>query len=553
MPNLRPYQSTLKQDVYDAWKNGAANVLMRLDTGGGKTVILSDIIQEHVGASAIIAHRSELVGQLSLALARNGVRHNIIAAQATRRAIAGEHMIEFGRSFFDPSARAAVASVDTLVRAQGLTPWASQVTLWITDEGHHVVEDNKWHRAIELFTNPHVKGLLPTATPSRADGKGLGRHAQGVADVMVQGPPMRWLIEAGYLTDYRMVLVETDLHLLETDIGAGGDWSTATLRKAAKGSHIVGDVVKEYIKWGSGKLGVTFASDTETAGEITTAYQAAGVRAALLTGKTDGGLRRQMLRQFAARQLDQLVVVDIVSEGFDLPAIEVISLARKTNSLANYMQQFGRSLRIMDGKAKAIVIDHVGNFLRHGPPDRPRPWTLDSRDRGRMGEGDGIPMRPCVGIPPDAPGCYQPFERFYTECPHCGAPIAPPGTGGGRVSPGMVDGDMTEVDAETLAALRGAVEEIDMDLNAYREQQLRKGARPEWIGSHVKRRADQQVGQAMLRAAMAGWGGVQHAAGRSDREIQRLFFLTFGVDVLTAMTLPTIAAAELQARIEANV
>lgn len=552
MATLRPYQLALKQDVLNAWDDGAQNVLMRLDTGGGKTVILSDIIQEHAGASAVIAHRQELVSQLSLALARNGVRHNIIGAQATRRAIAGEHMVEFGRSFFDPSARAAVASVDTLIRAKGLDGWAGQVTRWICDEGHHVVEDNKWHRAIELFKNPNVKGLLPTATPSRADGKGLGRWASGVADVMVQGPPMRWLIDQGYLTDYRMVLVESDMQLLETEIGAGGDWSTATLRAAAKKSHIVGDVVDEYLKWGAGKLGVTFTSDTETAAEITQAYIARGVRAALLTGKTEGGLRRQMLRQFAARQLDQLVVVDIVSEGFDLPAIEVISLARKTNSLATYMQQFGRSLRLLAGKERAIVIDHVGNFLRHGPPDRPRPWTLNDRERGARMEPGGIPLRVCIGRPkaePPRPGCFQPFERTHDECPHCGAPLPEPV---GRSSPDQVDGDMTELDAETLAAMRGAVDELDAPWEQYREQLVRQHCPPAGIMANVKRRVDQQAAQVLLRGAMAQWGGRRYAEGRSDREMQREFFHRFGLDVLSAMTISSKDAAELQARIEAT-
>ena len=84
---LRPYQLTLKNDVYQAWNQGAKNVLMRLDTGGGKTVILSEIATEVPGPWAIIAHRHELVGQLSIALARNGVHHDLIASETTIRAI----------------------------------------------------------------------------------------------------------------------------------------------------------------------------------------------------------------------------------------------------------------------------------------------------------------------------------------------------------------------------------------------------------------------------------------------------------------------------------
>ena len=536
----RPYQTALADAVREQWAGGARNVLMRLDTGGGKTVILSNIVRAHVGASAVIAHRQELVGQLSLALARNGVRHNIIAATGTKRNIVQDHMALVGASFFDPGARCAVCSVDTLIRAEGMASWAAQVTLWVVDEGHHVVEANKWHRAIGMFTAAGVRGLLPTATPSRADGQGLGRHADGVADVMVQGPPMRWLVDQGYLSDYRIVCPDSDMLLLDDEIGASGDWSTAKLRAAAANSHIVGDVVQSYKRWGEGRLGVTFTPDTETAAEITAAYQGAGVRAGLLTGKTDPGVRRMLLRQFAAREILQLVVVDIVSEGFDLPAIEVASFARKTASLATYMQQFGRTLRPMAGKKAALIIDHVGNFLRHGPPDRPRDWTLDRRER-RGGSPGGIPFTVCLE-------CFEPYERFRAVCPHCDAPRPPPAS---RGSPAMVAGDLSELTPDVLAALRGAVAEVDMPLEAYRESLAARHVPLVGQLANVKRRAATQAAQATLREAMEGWVRGQVAAGLTDREIHRLFYLSWGVDVLTARALGVNDAAALTTRLTA--
>lgn len=556
----RPYQATLEAEVEGAWAAGYRNVLMRLDTGGGKTFILSRLHARHPGASCVIAHRQELVGQLSLALASQGLRHSLIAAKDTKRGIMAEHMAEFGRSFYDPGARAAVASVDTLIRAKDLGGWAGQVTRWTCDEGHHLVEDNKWHTAIGMFTHPACQGLLTTATPQRADGKGLGRHADGVADIMVQGPPMRWLIEDGWLTDYRVVCPESDMQLLEADIGASGDWSPTKLRAAAKASHIVGDVVASYQKWAAGKLGVTFCPDVETATEICAAYNAAGVPAGLLTGDTESGFRRHMLRQFKARQLLQIVAVDIISEGFDLPAMEVISLARKTASLAVYMQQFGRALRPMFApgfdldtqagrlasiaasvKPKALVIDHVGNFVRHGPPDRGREWTLDSRDR-KSAPGLGIPMRVCLS-------CKQPFERTLSACKWCQAEIPEPT---GRSSPEMVDGALAELDAETLARLRGEVAVVDMTAHEYGHRLAATGLHQIGIMANVKRHAAKQEAQATLRDMMARWGGPRHAAGHDDARIQREFWFTFGIDVLSAQALGASDAASLQQRIEAT-
>lgn len=536
---LRHYQSTLSADVHQAWAQGATNVLMRLDTGGGKTVILSDIIQKHQGASAVIAHRQELVSQLSLTLARNGIRHNLIASAPVRRAISALHILEVGRSYFDPGSRCAVASVDTLLRAEGLEAWAAQVTLWVNDEAHHVVLDNKWHTCLARFTHPLCRGLGPTATPKRADGKGLGAHADGVFHTMVQGPPMRWLIDQGFLTDYRIVCPDSDLRILE-EVGATGDWSPKQLKEASQRSHIIGDVVREYQRWAPGKLGITFTTDVDTAAAMTAAYRAAGVRAETLTGKTDDGYRRQILKQFAARQIDQIVAVDIVSEGFDLPAIEVASMARPTQSLALYMQQFGRALRPLEGKTHALIIDHAANTIRHqGPPDKPRAWSLDRRDK-KGGGGGGIPLRICTT-------CFQPYERTFYSCPRCGAPPPAPES---RSSPAAVDGDLAELDAETLARLRGEVGEADMDVDEYRKWLVSRNVTQVMYLTNAKRHVEKQEAQTVLREAMDVFGGYRRAEGKDDRQIQREFFLIFGIDVLTAQALGRAEALELSERIK---
>lgn len=511
---------------------------MRLDTGGGKTVTLADLVRDHAGASCVIAHRQELVGQLSLTIARYGVRHNVIASEATRRAISRLHVEELGYSLIDPGSRCVVASVDTLVRQELPAHWVSAVTLWIVDEGHHLVEDNKWHRAIGKFTHPACRGLLPTATPRRADGKGLGRGQGGVADVMVEGPPMRWLIDQGYLTDYRIVCPPSDLEML-ADVSASGDWSTKQLREAAQRSHIVGDIVKAYLHFARGKLGITFSTDVETAGEITAAYRLAGVRAETLTGKTDDGLRRSIIRRFAAREIDQIVAVDIVSEGFDLPAIEVASMGRPTASLALYMQQFGRTLRPMAGKGKAIIIDHAANVIRHmGPPDKPRIWTLERGERRKSAASDAIPLRICVA-------CFEPYERIYRACPHCGH-CPPPA---GRSSPAMVDGDLAELSPEILAGLRAAVEAADISVEQKRQELRDAFAPPIGIAAGVNRHAERQAALAELRHAMAAEGGRWHAEGLDDVTMQRRFFLTYGIDVLSAQALPTAEARALAMKI----
>lgn len=541
MLSLRPYQLALKADVFSAWNQGAKNVLMRLDTGGGKTVILADIVRERGGFAAVIAHRNELVSQLSMALARVGILHRIIAAKKVAQAITREQIAEFGRAYVDPSAPVGVVSVDTLNRASGLESWLAQVTTWIVDEGHHLLRDNKWGRAVSRFSNPHALGLLPTATPSRADGAGLGRHADGLADVMVEGPPMSWMIGEGFLTDYEVVCPESDLSRFLDDVGKSGDWSQAQLRRAAQRSQIIGDVVKGYLTFAAGRLGITFSTDVETAKGIAQRFNEAGVPAAVLTGDTEYNVRRDLLRRYERREILQLVTVDVVSEGFDLPAIEVGCMARPTMSLALYMQQFGRILRPMPGKGKALLIDHVGNFLKHRGPDLPRVWTLDRREKRSSGEGGAIPKRVCANV-----ACCRPYDRIFDTCPYCGTPAPEPE---GRSSPEMVDGALSKLDPEVLARLRGLGDERDLDPISYQVKLQQKHVPSIAIPRLLRQHLAAQEAQAELRARMAEWGGFRRAEGLTDDQIQRRFFFEYGLDVLTARGLGATEARALAERI----
>ena len=525
---LRDYQKHLYDDIHAEWTKGARNVLAVAPTGSGKTSTFAKVIHDHPGASIAIAHRNELVSQISMSLARNGVRHRIIGPKDLIRTCVGLHVGELRRSYFDPDAAHGVAGVDTLVKRPPDNPWFRQVTLWVQDECHHLLAANKWGKATALF--PNAKGLGVTATPTRADGRGLGRHADGLMDVMVESPGMRALIGMGFLTDYRIFAPPSDINLANVPISASGDFSPEPLRAAVHKSHIVGDAVQHYLRIAPGKLGVTFAVDVESATEIAAAYRQAGVPSEVVSAKTPPALRAAILARFARGDLKQLVNVDLFGEGFDLPAIEVVSMTRPTQSFALYAQQFGRSCRIMDGKQHAIIIDHVSNVMRHGLPDAPRVWTLDRRERRSRGKPDDvIPVRTC-------PSCLSVYERIYRECPFCGHYPEP----SGRSGPEMVDGDLAELSPETLARLRG---EIDKPLV------LPYGAAPEVAGAIKKRYHERQVAQGLLREAMAQWGGEQVARGLDLSQAQRRFWITYGIDVASAQALRRADATTLMERI----
>lgn len=525
----------MSDEIDNAWTR-VRNVLGVLPTGGGKTFIFSaKIAAQNGSACCAIAHRKELVSQMSMALAREGVRHRIIGSNDLRRQCVSMHMAELGRDYHSPNSPIAAAGVDTLINHDRDDPWLKQVKLWVQDEAHHVLKGNKWGEACSMF--PNARGLGVTATPLRADGKGLGAHADGLFEAMVVGPSMRKLIARGYLTDYRVFIPPNDLDLRDVNVTESGDFSPEKLKKARRKSHITGDAVTHYLALTPGRLGVVFDTDIETATETALAFKARGVKAEVVSSKTPDHLREMLLRQLRNREIQLLVNVDLFGEGFDLPAIEVVIMARPTQSYALYAQQFGRALRIMEGKDWAYVIDMVGNVIRHGLPDARREWTLDRREkRARSAVNDAIPLTACLS-------CFLPFERIYPACPHCGAPIPI----AERSGPKHVDGDLLELDPAVLAKMRGEIERIDRP--PVYPSNLDSNARTHIYRTHTQRQIEQQA----LRATIALWTGWQDTLGRRDPRVQqRAFWHTFGLDVASAMALNSADARKLNDTIKAE-
>lgn len=545
MIHLRDYQQKLLDDIYEAWRR-VRSVLAVLPTGGGKTVCFASIIHDHVGASAAIVHRKEIVGQISQALGRLGVKHRVVAPEGVVRRIRRRHLKEFGKSFVDQQALCGVVSVQTLTsRSAGndreLQAWVGQVTLAVYDEGHHYVKKGLWAKAVECM--PRAKLLFVTATPQRADGLGLGADSDGFAEVMVEGPSLQWLIDEGYLCRFVYKAPRSDLRVEDIPITASGELNAKELRKRVVESHLVGDVVQQYLKFTPGKLAILFATDVTTSEEFAVELQAHGTAAAALSGETEQGERDSVLDQFEAGTVRVLSNVDLFDEGFDVPAADVAILARPTESLAKYLQMVGRVLRPVyakgydlstrEGRLAAIaagpkpfatIIDPVRNWERHGAPNWPRLWTLDGRAVGSRDKSDVVPQRVC-----DA--CTQPYRAFLKACPYCGSVNEPQG----RSLPEQVDGDLYDLDVEGMAALFAKMRAADMPAEQYALDQIARNIPPIGRAADMRRHEAAKYRRQVLRELIAWWIGCQ--PGRDIREIYKRFYFRFGVDIATAHTL----------------
>jgi hypothetical protein len=300
----------------------------------------------------------------------------------------------------------------------------------------------------------------------------------------------------------------------------------------------------------------------ETATDIAARFNAAGIPAAIVHAGTSDEDRARHISSFARRELLQLVNVDLFGEGFDLPAIEVVSMARPTESYSLYAQQFGRALRLLispdlhavwegltpeqrlgrileSTKPRAVIIDHVGNVERHMLPDAERIWTLEPSKGEPSGRAKNeVPMRTCLNAE-----CLAVYERTHPFCPLCGHTPVP----ARRTGPELVDGDLTELSEDALARLRGRVIDLASTFTPH------VGVPHVANLANAKRHRHDIECQKALRESLAWWAGIQRRDGRSDRESMRKFYHTFGVDVLSAQALKAADALPLADKINQKI
>jgi DNA repair protein RadD len=473
MIQLRPYQTTAVAQVRAAYAAGKRAPLLVLPTGGGKTTIFSYVTASAVAKGKtvyLLAHRAELVKQIAATLGRFGTRHRVIAPGPIVRQVQVAHFKACGRSLVDPAARVVVASVQTLVKRlddASLPP----PDIIVVDEAHHLTADSTWGRICAQW--PEARLLPVTATPCRLDGKGLGLGAGGFADEMVMGPSMRELIDAGFLSPYRIFAPPNALDLTGVRTRMG-DYAKDQLASAMDKPTITGDAVQHYQRLTPGKRAVAFCVSIGHAQHVAAEFQAAGVASEFMDGTMDAAERDRVIKRFESGQTLVLTSCDIVSEGFDLPAIEVAILLRPTQSLALYLQQVGRALRPFEGKTEAVILDHVGAVVTHGLPDEDREWSLDGVRKTKRAANDNDPG---VDRVMTCGKCFT-IHLPAPECPTCGHvyPVR-------ERKPEQADGDLVELGADQLEALRrqkralqGSAQTVEqlvgLGMNSFRAQKI---------------------------------------------------------------------------------
>lgn len=346
---LYGYQKDALKEIFERFDTAPQDyhLLYQLPTGGGKTVIFSEIVRRYIEKFnkkvLVLTHRIELSKQTSKMLVEFGVKNKIINSTAN---------LEDQEDFY-----CFVAMVETLKnRLNDDKLDISDIGLVIVDEAHY----NSFTKIFKFFHESFILGV--TATPLSSNIK-LPMY-ENYQELFV-GESIQDLIESEYLAKGNMYSYNVGLTSLE--VGANGDYTVKSSEDLYTNSDMLSKLIAAYEETAKGKKTLIFNNGINTSIQVYHAFKKAGYPIAHLDNTNTRKEREFILKWFHKTPNAIITSVSILTTGFDEPSIEAIILNRATKSLTLYYQMIGRGSRIFGNISAFDVIDLGNNFHRFGP------------------------------------------------------------------------------------------------------------------------------------------------------------------------------------------
>ena len=375
---LYDYQKEMMGKIDTAFKS-CQSVMVQMPTGTGKTVLLTEVVKNEKGRVKnpcvwIVVHRRELVEQI-----RETLETMLNCSSSTPNTTT---------SLLLDDSRIKVMSIQWLSRHY--PEMEEMPSLIVIDEAHHAVA--KTYKEV-MDAYPEAKKLGLTATPCRLTRRGF----TDLFDVLLQSWSAKKFIADGWLSlyDYMSIREDSEDWRLVNSLkkrGADGDFSLREMSEKLNVQPSIERLCDTVRRYAANKKGITYAIDIAHAEHIAEAYRQHGINAVAISSKTPLEERKAIIERFKETSVGDsyskpcnaflkqkaniqvLVNVDLFGEGFDCPDVEFIQLARPTLSLAKYLQQVGRGMRVFEGKKYCLILDNVGLYRLFGLPSDDRDW-----------------------------------------------------------------------------------------------------------------------------------------------------------------------------------
>ena len=402
MLELRDYQRAAIDGLYQYWADGRGeNPLIVAPTGSGKSLIIASLVMDacsYLGTRILmLTHVKELLEQNAQELLKLYPTANF-----------GFYSASIGQKRLDK--QITFAGIQSIWEKAPLMIPAPDLVL--IDEAHMLPKKTttrygKFIADLKLC-NPMVKIVGLTATPYRLDSGYLHKGSDAIFDGIAYDIPVGMLMDQGYLSTVISKGGAKKIDLTNVHM-RGGEYIEAELASAASDPELVRATVAEIADLGADrKAWLIFASGVDHAGLLAQGFADLGVKAEVVTGADGMADRDAKINAFKRGELKCLINVNVLTTGFNVPAVDLVALVRATASTGLYVQMVGRGTRTSPGKENCLILDYGDNVARHG--------FIDQVQVSKKPQGDGggdAPVKEC-------PSCQTMCHAAVRACPDCG-------------------------------------------------------------------------------------------------------------------------------------
>ena len=365
---LRDYQEEMIENARETLRAGKKRIIIHASCGAGKTIIAAAIVSSALEKNKkvlFLVHLRELAYQAMERFSDFGIGDEVGIIMA------GEE------PHLDKPVQ--IASVQTYIRRlnleeQAYNPWFHKADLVIYDECQESI--SKTRKAILEIYKADTVILGLTATPCRADGRGLGE----IYEEIVSCINIKELTKLGHLVPVVYFGCKELPDLNNIPIVAG-DYNKKVLGERVDKPKLIGDIYDNWARLAIERQTVIFATNVKHSKHIKDLFERRGIKIEHVDAHTPEDERRDILNRFKSGDIQVVTNCAIYGQGADFPWASCIVLAKPSKSYGKYVQMAGRGLRPFPGKQNTIIIDHAGLVNVHRFLDEEVEWTLDGKQK----------------------------------------------------------------------------------------------------------------------------------------------------------------------------
>jgi superfamily II DNA or RNA helicase len=358
--SLRPYQiESVNKILTELEKRDS--VLLQMPTGTGKTTIFSEIIKKwsidvYPGKRILVlVHRKELVTQIIDRLKQFGILAGRIQAGHNANLLL----------------QIQVGLIQSLNNPQRLP---DNISLIIIDEAHHT-PSKSYRKLLNHYSIKSPKVLGVTATPYRLSGESF----KDLFDKLITSSSISKFIEDGWLSPIKHLA--TALPDFSSVRIRNKEFVEEDLDLILRSEKVMAELIESYKKYGENKKSIVFALNKAHSKDIVERFIKDGITATFIDSDTPHFERDKIVNSFKLGEFKILCNVNIFTEGFDCPDVEVVQLARPTKSFSLYLQQVGRVMRPLEGKRYGLILDNACLWKEHGLVTQSIKWSLNGIEK----------------------------------------------------------------------------------------------------------------------------------------------------------------------------